>query len=160
MIQLQIRNESDLYNPYDPSQTMINEYVYRYLKSFCSPQEVSKHAHDTLQIITDSPVDVDRFQNVLHDAVKRDIEEFDRQIALNDRRFIWEIIFGVAFTLISIMLAVYMDKMLLTMVSLLGTMAIRDAIKIKTTLNHDIEYLKKLLDPISNINVEVVRRNE
>lgn len=159
MIQLQIEKESDLYNPYDPSQTMINEWVYRYLKSFCTPLEVSKHTHDTLQIITDSPIDVERFQNVLHDAVNRDIAEFDRQITRNDKRFIWELIFGITFTVLSIGLGIYLDKMLLTMISLLGTMGIRDAIKIKTTVNHDIIFLKKLLDPISNIKIEVVRRS-
>ncbi len=54
MIQLQIENEADLYNPYDPSRTRINEGVYHYLKSYCSPLEASKHVHDTLQIITDT----------------------------------------------------------------------------------------------------------
>ncbi len=82
MIQLLICNESDLYNPYDPSRMRINEGVYRYLKSYCFPLEASKHTHDTLQIITDSPVDLDRFQRALHDAVERDMAEFDRQIAL------------------------------------------------------------------------------
>ena len=31
-IQLLIEKESDLYNPYDPAQTRINEGVYHYLK--------------------------------------------------------------------------------------------------------------------------------
>ena len=83
MIQLLIKDESDLYNPYDPSRIRINEGVYRYLKLYCSPLEASRHIHDTLQIITDSPIDQDRFQRVLHDAVERDIAEFDRQIAMN-----------------------------------------------------------------------------
>lgn len=37
MIQLLIENESDLYNPYDPSQTRINEGVYHYLKKLLKP---------------------------------------------------------------------------------------------------------------------------
>lgn len=82
MIQLHIENESDLYNPYDPSRMRINEGAYHYLKSYCSELEASKHEHDTLQIITDSPIDADRFKRVLHDAVRRDIAEFDRQIAI------------------------------------------------------------------------------
>lgn len=82
MIQLQIENEADLYNPYDPSRTRINEGVYHYLKSYCSPLEASKHVHDTLQIITDSP-----------------------------------------------------------------------------TINHDIKNLKKLLEPIKDIRLEVIQRN-
>lgn len=160
MMQLLIENESDLYNPYDPSQTRINEGVYHYLKSFCSALEAGKHLHDTLQIITSGPIDKDRFQNVLQDAVRRDIAEFDRQIARNNRRVVWELIVGVVFIALGITLSVYLDELLLTIISLFGTMAIRDSITIKTTINHDLKRLKKLLDPISNINLEVVPKSD
>ena len=158
MMQLLIENESDLYNPYDPSQTKINEGVYHYLKSFCSALEAGKHLHDTLQIITSGPIDKDRFQNVLQDAVKRDIAEFDRQIARNNKRVLWEIIIGVIFTALGIMLTVYLDKLLLTVISLFGSMAIRDAITIETTINHDIKCLKNQMDPIKNIKMEIVQQ--
>ena len=157
MIQLHIEKEADLYNPYDPSRTRINEGVYHYLKSYCSALESQKHINDTLQIITDAPIDGDRFQRVLHDAVERDIAEFDRQIARNNRRAIWETVFGVFFCALGIMLSVYLDELLLTIISLLGTMGIRDAITISTTFNHDIKNLKKLLEPIRDIRLEVVR---
>ena len=159
MIQLLIENESDLYNPYDPSRTRINEGVYHYLKSYCSPLEASKHVHDTLQIITDSPIDEERFQRVLQDAVKKDIAEFERQIARNSRRAVWEGVLGVLFCALGIMLSVYLDEVLLTVISLLGTMGIMDAITINTTVNHDLKNLKKLLEPISDIRLEVVQRN-
>lgn len=159
MIQLLIKNESDLYNPYDPSRTRINEGVYHYLKSYCSPLESSKHVHDTLQIITESPIDSERFQGVLQDAVKKDIAEFDRQIARNSRRAVWEGVLGVLFCALGIMLSVYLDEVLLTVISLLGTMGIMDTITINTTVNHDLKTLKKLLEPISDIRLEVVQRS-
>ena len=159
MIQLLIENESDLYNPYDPSRTRINEGVYHYLKSYCSPLEASKHVHDTLQIITDSPIDEERFQRVLQDAVKKDIAEFERQIARNSRRAVWEGVLGVLFCALGIMLSVYLDEVLLTVISLLGTMGIMDTITINTTVNHDLKTLKKLLEPISDIRLEVVQRS-
>ena len=159
MIQLLIEKESDLYNPYDPSQTRINEGVYHYLKSYCSPLEATKHVHDTLQIVTDSPIDVDRFQRVLRNAVERDIAEFDRQIARNNRRVIWESDLGVLFCALGIMLSVYLDELLLTIISLLGTMGVKDAVTIITTFNHDIKNLKKQMDPIRDIRLEVVQRD-
>ncbi len=159
MIQLHIENESDLYNPYDPSRTRINEGVYHYLKSYCSPLEASKHVHDTLQIITDSPIDEERFQRVLQDAVKKDIAEFERQIARNSRRAVWEGVLGLLFCALGIMLSVYLDEVLLTVISLLGTMGIMDTITINTTVNHDLKTLKKLLEPISDIRLEVVQRS-
>jgi hypothetical protein len=160
MIQLLIEKESDLYNPYDPSQTRINEGVYHYLKTYCSPLEASKHDHDILQIVTDNQIDCDKFQSVLHDAVERDMAEFDRQIARNNRRVLWEGIIGVLFCALGIMLAAYLDELLLTIISLFGTIAIKDAITINTTINHDIKNLKKLLKPISDIRLEVVKSKE
>ena len=157
MIQLLIEKESDLYNPYDPSQKRINEGVYRYLKAQCSALEAPEHINDTLQIITDGQIDADRFQRVLHDAVEKDIAEFDRQIARNNRRVIWEGVIGVLFCALGIMLAAIRDELLLTIISLFGTMAVRDAITITTTINHDIKRLKKLLNPIRDIKLEVVR---
>ena len=157
MIQLLIESESDLYNPYDPSRRKINEKVYHYLKSYCSALEAPEHINDTLQIITENPIDMDRFQRVLQDAVKKDIAEFDRQIARNNRRVIWESIIGVVLCALGIMLAAYLDELLLTVISLFGTMAVRDALTINTTINHDIKNLKKLLSPISDIKLEVVR---
>ena len=156
MIQLHIEKESDLYNSYDPSGMRINEGVYHYLKSFCSPLDASKHVHDTLQIVTDAPIDADRFQKVLHDAVEKDIAEFDRQIDRNNRRAIWECVFGVLFCALGIMLSVYLDQLLLTIISLLGTMGVKDAVTIVTTFNHDLKNLKKLMEPIRNIRLEVI----
>ena len=86
--------------------------------------------------------------------MQRDIAEFDRQIARNNRRAIWEGIIGFILCALGIMLASFRDELLLTIISLFGTMGIKDSITIETTFNHDI---KKLLDPISDIKLEVVR---
>ena len=156
MIQLRIEKESDLYNPYDPSQTRINDGVYRYLKSFCAELVSRKHVHDTLRIISDSPIDEDRFRKALQDAVKRDRDEFDRQIAKNNRRFLWELIVGIGLSALGVALSVILDQVLLAIISFFGSMAIRDAVTIQTTINHDIQDLKKLLEPFSGLSLEVV----
>ena len=57
------------------------------------------------------------------------------------------------------MLTVYLDELLLTIISLLGTMGLKDAVTISTTFNHDIKNLKKLLSPIKDIKLEVVQRD-
>ena len=157
MIQLRIKNENDLYDPYDPSQIRINEGVYQYLKSYCSGLESSEHIYDTLQIVTDSAIDTEKFQTALHDAVKRDIAEFDWKIARNNRRTIWELVIGVLLSVLGIVLAVILDKVLLAIISFLGSMCLRDSVTIQTTHNHDIKRLKKLISPIYNIKLELIR---
>ena len=160
MIQLRIKNESDLYNPYDPSRTRINDGVYSYMKSFCKDPEFQQSPHNTLQIITDCPIDQERFFEILQRAVRKDQDEFDRQISRNNRRVIWELIIGIVLSVIGVFLSVYLDQVLLAIISFFGTMAIRDAIVILVTINQDIRRLKKLLDPFSRITVEVVRNIE
>ena len=159
MIQLRIKNESDLYNPYDPSQTRINEGVYHYLKSFCAKMASQEHQQDILQIITDSPIDQDRFQKALQDAVKSDRDEFDRQIAKNNRRFFWELIVGIGLSVLGVALSVILDQVLLAIISFFGSMAIRDAVTIQTTINHDIKDLKKRLEPFSGLSLKVSEKN-
>ena len=160
MIQLRIKNESDLYNPYEPSMTRINDGVYNYMKSFCKDPEFQQNPHNILQIITDGPVDQEKFLKILQNAVKKDRDEFDRQIARNNRRVTWEFITGIVLSVIGVLLTVYLDQVLLAIISLIGTMAIRDGVTILATINEDIRRLKKLLDPFSGLTLEVIRNVE
>ena len=50
-----------------------------------------------------------------------------------------------------------MDKVLLAIISFLGTTAISNAIMIQSTVNHDIKQLKKRLDPFRELKIEVVQ---
>ena len=160
MIQLQIKNESDLYNSYDPSRTRINDEVYRYLKSFCTDIESGKHLHDTLQIITDSPIDEDRARTAIQEAVKKDQDAFDRQISTNRRRAMWLYLIGILLSAAGVTLSLVLDQVLLALISFFGSMAIRDAVTIHLKLNPDIRHLKKLLDPFRDFRLEVVTAGE
>ena len=159
-MQLRVKNESDLYNPYDPTQTKINDKVYHYLKSFCTELEFKNHLHDTLRIITSGPIDEDRFGTALRDAVRKDRDEFDRQIAENNRRVIWEYLVGIVLSAGGVALSLWRDQVLLALISFLGTTAIGNAVTIQTTVNHDIKRLKRLLDPFSDFKLEVIRVSE
>ena len=156
MIQLHIHKESDLYNPFDPSQTRISENVYHYLKSFCTDTEYEKHFHDTLQLITDSPVDGDRFKAAIQGAVKKDLDEFDAQLAVNNRRAIWEYIVGVLLSAAGVAFSLLTDQVLLAIISFFGTMTLSDGVAIHTKINPDIKRLKKRLEPLCDFNLEVV----
>lgn len=156
MIQLQIQNESELYNSFDPLQTRIREDLYHYLKSYCTELQSKKHSLDVLRIITDEPVDEDHFKRSLQNAVRRDREEFDSQIARNNKLLVWESIMGILLSVAGVALSLILDQVLLAIISLFGTMAIRDAVAILTKINPDIRRLKKLLDPLLSIELEVM----
>ena len=160
MMQLMIREESDLYSPYDPSRTRINDGVYQYLRSYCTELHYRDHLHDTLRICTDGPVDADRFRTALLDAVQEDRSEFDRRLAENKRRVIWEYVVGILLSLLGVGLSIVLDQVLLAIISFLGSMAISDAVTIQTKVNHDIKRLRNLLEPFSDFKLEVVQKSE
>ncbi len=160
MIQLRINNESDLYNPFDPSKTRINDGVYNYLKTFCTESESKRHLHNTLQIITDSPIDADKAKNAIQNAVIRDQNEFERQFTENKKRAVWLYIIGIALSAAGVALALLLDQVALELISFFGSMAIRDAVNIHLKLNPDIRRLKMLLEPFRDFTLEVVPAGE
>ena len=158
MMQLQLKKESDLYSPYDPSGRMIHTQVYDYLKTFCTEAESKKHIHDTLQIVSEEPVDAVRAKQAIRDAVQRDIAQFDAQIERNRKMALRDLITGVLLTILGITLYVILNQFLLAIISFLGTMAISSAMTILIKLNPDIRRLRSLLDPFTGFEVEVIQK--
>ncbi|MBQ7173945.1 MAG: hypothetical protein IKE56_03560 [Lachnospiraceae bacterium] len=158
MMQLQLKKESDLYSPYDPSGRMIHTQVYDYLKTFCTEAESKKHIHDTLQIVSEEPIDAVRAKQAIRDAVQRDIAQFDAQIERNRKMALRDLITGVLLTILGITLYVILNQFLLAIISFLGTMAISSAMTILIKLNPDIRRLRSLLDPFTDFEVEVIQK--
>ena len=153
---MRIHNETDLYEPYDPAQYRINENAYRYLKTFCTAEESEKHVNDTLQIISDEPVDAKKAEAAIKDAIKKDQDEIDKKISVNNRRAIEGYVIGIVLSIAGYLLSVMLDQVLLELISFIGTMAVRDAFLINRRLNPDLRSLKKQMDPFHTLNVEVL----
>ena len=158
MIQLRIHNESELYNPFDPSQTRISDSVYEYLKSFCLEGRRKVPQHDTLQIISDGPVDADRFRQALREAVRRDRETFDSQISRNRKGAINSCAIGIVLSVIGVTLSILLDQVLLAIISFLGTSSVNDSFRLCTRVIPDIKLMKKRLDLFDVLDLEVVRQ--
>ena len=156
MIQLRIKRESDLYNPYDPTGTRINEMVYNYLKSYCTEGEYKNHIKDTLQIVTDEPIDEAKAQKAIQDAARKDQGEFDRQLKKNRRRALWLYIIGIFLSALGITLSLILNQIVLQLISFFGSMAIIDAVTIQIKVNPDLAYLKKMLIPFTDFDLEVI----
>ena len=156
MIQLRIKRESDLYNPYDPTGTRINDRVYAYLKSYCTEGEYKNHIKDTLQIVTDEPIDEAKAQKAIQDAARKDQGEFDRQLKKNRRRALWLYIIGIFLSALGITLSLILNQIVLQLISFFGSMAIRDAVTIQIKVNPDLAYLKKMLIPFTDFDLEVI----
>ena len=156
MIQIRVHQESDLYNPYDPDQFRINEKLYLYLKSFCSEAQFEQHIHDTMQLITDCPIDGDKFKAAILDAVRIDREEFDKLLSINNRRAIWCYIVGLMLSVVGVAISLLADQVLLAIISFFGTLTISDGLAIHTKINPDIRRMRRRLAPLSDFELEVI----
>ena len=130
--------------------------MYRYLKSYCTALQPESHSLDVIRIITDEPIDEDRFKRTVQNAVRRDLNEFDSQIARNKKMAFWEYVMGTLLSIAGVALSLVLDQILLAVISLFGTMAIQDAVTISAKVNPDIRRLKKLLDPLLGFDLEVI----
>ena len=64
---------------------------------------------------------------------------------------------GVILSILGFVLAKLLDAVFLETISFLGTIAVKDALKIQTKANPDLEQLKRNVEPFRNIKLEVVR---
>ena len=156
MVQLRIKNESELYNHYDPCKERISDDVYHYLKSYCTELQAGKHPLDVIRIITDEPIDEDHFRKCVQNAARRDLEEFDSQIARNKKLAFWEYVMGTLLSIVGVALSVILDQVLLAIISFFGSMSIGDAAATSAKVIPDIRRLKKLLDPFFSFELEII----
>lgn len=156
MVQLKIKNESELYNHFDPLKTRINEDVYHYLKSYCTEAQSQKHTLDIIRVITDEPINADHFKRSVQDAARRDRETFDSQISRNNKLACWEYVMGILLSIVGVALSLILDQVLLAIITMIGSMAIKDAVTISAKLNPDIKQLSRLLDPFFSFDLEVI----
>ena len=64
---------------------------------------------------------------------------------------------GVILSILGFVLAKLLDAVFLETISFLGTIAVKDALKIQTKANPDLEQLKRNVEPFRNIKLEAVR---
>ena len=64
---------------------------------------------------------------------------------------------GIILSILGFVLAKLLDAVFLETISFLGTIAVKDALKIQTKANPDLEQLKRNVEPFRNIKLEAVR---
>ncbi len=64
---------------------------------------------------------------------------------------------GIILSILGFVLAKLLDAVFLETISSLGTIAVKDALKIQTKAIPDLEQLKRNVEPFRNIKLEVVR---
>lgn len=153
---IRIRSEEELYNRFDPAQTRLSSDAYSYLKSLYSEMSVEERRDDILKIECPGPVDIQKAENAIHASIGRDIAEYDRQLKINKVKMVRLYVIGIALIVVGFVLAVTLDKLILEVISIVGSMAVKDASTIQIQNNPEIRLKKKLLEKVMNLRVELV----
>ena len=154
MILLKIRNEHDLYNRFDPAQTRLSEDVYGYIKTCYEEIPLAERKDVVLRIQTDESVNEKTVKTLLNGAVDRELASMDKKLRENRVKMTRLYIIGIVLILIGFALALSLDQLILEVISIVGSMAVKDAATIQIENNPEIKLRKRLLEQLKNVKVE------
>ena len=130
-IKIRIHDESDLYNPLDPDQVLLESSVIEY--AFRKFQERDHHEECCIHIISDEPVNEQRVKENIHAYIKNEqaiANKAHRLCTLKQARLF---IIGLVFLLAWLLAANYADAIMVEVLSIIGSFAIYEAASIWIT---------------------------
>lgn len=146
-IKLVIQNESDLYNPFDPS--ILSDDVVAFVKDRID----GVRSGLTLTIVSDAPVDTERMKR----AVAVYVNEQRQKLALERRwnlfRQLRLFLIGVVFIALRFIVSSGTERIWLEVLSIIGSFAVWEATSIWLIKNPDTRIKKMLIRLLENIDI-------
>ena len=82
MSQIRIADEYELYNTLAPDMKRLSDSVMDYLKETYTWIHMNKIEDDTLEILCNEPVNLERVQKAVRDSAQKDIVFFEREFTI------------------------------------------------------------------------------
>lgn len=153
MILLKINGEENLYNRYDPSRTRMSGDLFSYIKTCFEEVPLSERKDTEVHVISETPVDADVVKTLICSATDRELDTM-RKKQKENRLKMWRLyIIGVVLIIVGFALALSLDQLILEVISIIGSMAVKDAATIQIEHNPDIRIRMMLLEQLKNIRV-------
>ena len=153
-IQVHLKSEDELFNRFDPSRTRMSGDVYGYIKNCFEEIPLPERGSATIQIEGETPIDTSKVTTLLHAAVGRDLAAMDLKLKVN-RLKMWRLyIIGIALIVVGIVLALSLNQLLLEVISIVGSMAVKDAAIIQIQHDPDIRVNKRLLEQLKTLPIK------
>lgn len=142
-IRLKIHQESDLYNPLDPEQVMLDDTVIAYLLRKCEEMKTAEHC--CINIISDIPVDEERVRTNIRENIKR-----ERRVQENEHTFcsikqVRLFLIGVFFLGMWLLAAAKTENIGVEVLSIIGSFAVWEAADIWISEKPGIRLKKMIL---------------
>ncbi len=150
-VKLKIRNEEELYHPYDPDRTTLNPDVVDYIE-----QKLKKlHPGDKaiIRILSDEAIDRDAVKSVFDRYLDDLAEELDRERERNHIRQLRLFIIGIAFIAIWLIVSAKTEGIGAEVLSIIGSFAIWEAANIWLVDSPQLRLKKRIVEYLSRIEI-------
>ena len=154
-VKLQIENESDLYNSFDPDEITFTEEVRSYILRQLDKADVDREI--SFQVLCSRPVSEEKLKKAVDAWIreaKEDLHEKNRENMIHQ---LWMFGIGVLFLYLSIVLQEKVSVVWFTVLSTIGSLAIWEAASIWIIENPKSLKEKKNIEKLEkNVKISVI----
>ena len=159
IIRLKVKNESDLYNPFDADGKMLSEDVRNYIMEKLRLCKLSNGIET--RIITDAEIDSDKIEKTLREWSEREETYVKKTYRRNLLQQFIMFAIGVAFITLSLVIQADIPIVVYTVLSTIGAFSIWEACSIWIVKNPELRFKKRMLKVMrDNSTVRIVREDQ
>lgn len=141
-IKIHIDDESELYNSFDESKTVLSDDLLDYIQGRFTEAEFGKKP---VLLFSGANIDEENLKTALRLHLETELEQIRRNQKVNFIRQLRLFIIGLVFVAAGIILANYLDSIPIEIISVIGSFAMWEAANIWIVENPELK-LKKLLN--------------
>ncbi|MBR2511834.1 MAG: hypothetical protein IKE49_02065 [Firmicutes bacterium] len=159
IIRLKVKNESDLYNPFDADGKMLSEDVRNYIMEKLRLCKLSNGIET--RIITDAEIDSDKIEKTLREWSEREETYVKKTYRRNLLQQCIMFAIGVAFIALSLVIQADIPIVVYTVLSTIGAFSIWEACSIWIVKNPELRFKKRMLKVMrDNSTVRIVKEDQ
>ena len=152
-IKLKIHEEADMFTPYDPDQTMLEEEISDYLiRCYGNVHRKSKEEF-VIHIYSDTPVNEERVKKVIRDHCEQEKANSKHEIKMETYREITLAIVGVVLLSIWFVLSASIESVWMEIISIMGWVAVWEATSIAIMRRPELHFTSKKYDIASRAEI-------
>ena len=158
-IKIQIENENDLYNTFDPDEDHFTDDVKSYLLHHLDKADIARKI--TIRFLCAQKISEERIKRASDSWIKEEKEELKKKNRENMLHQLWMFGIGVAFLALSIVLQPIVNLIWFTILSTIGSLSLWEAASIWIIENPRALKHKKNIEKLEkNVRISVGSGNE
>ena len=160
IVKMKIQEESDLFSPLDPDQKQLSEevtdYLFRSFQNTCK-EKPEKYA---IHIICDTPVNEGNVKGKISEYICREIDAVNRSLKNLALKAACLGIFGIAILSVWLFLSSDSENINLEILSIIGTVAVWEAVNVIIIGRHELLQSKKDLKKMLKAEIFISDKTE